>query len=292
VLSAEAAPGSDEDAAWLVEQAARIEADWVVVDGYVFSERYQGAIGDAGARLLIVDDLGQRPHPRVSLVVNQNAYADEALYAERGAGTRLLLGTDYALLRREFLDCAPRAASSGAANHILVSMGGADPAGATLGVLQALASIEDPALRVTALVGPGNTAGKRLLADNDDPRIEVRHAGRDMPQWMLWADLAISAAGTTTWEFAFLGVPTLLVVLADNQLAVARSMDEAGACIDLGWVHELEPAVLHAAVEKLRGDASARSALSRAARERVDGRGPARVVRAMQACAAEPGPPS
>jgi UDP-2,4-diacetamido-2,4,6-trideoxy-beta-L-altropyranose hydrolase len=292
VLLSDVRAGTGEDAAWVREQAARFEADWVVVDGYDFGQDFQAAVGESGVRLLVVDDLGHPPHRSVSLVVNQNAYADEALYDKRAAQTRLLLGTDYALLRREFRDCTPREPGGGVANHILVSMGGADPTNTTQIVLESLRSIEDPSLTVTVLVGPINPAGERLVAEAGDPRIEARRAGRDVPELMRAADLAISAGGTTTWELAFLGVPMLLVVLADNQLALVRSMGRAGACVNLGWYYDLEPGALREVVEGLRQDPNARGELSHRARRTVDGSGASRVVQAMRACAAGSGNPS
>ena len=99
---------------------------------------------------------------------------------------------------------------------------------------------------------------------------------------MGWADMAIAAAGTTTWELAYMGVPTLFVVLADNQEAIAAGMAADGICVDLGWYSALRPKVLAREIELLRADSSAREAMGRLGRARVDGRGARRVVNAMR----------
>lgn len=292
LLSAETEPGSREDAEWVGHQARQLQVSWVVADGYAFTEEFQEATREAGLHLLLVDDHGHCERYDADLVLNQNASADERLYKGRADHTRLLLGTDYALLRQEFLTRVNRFREAPSqARNVLVTMGGADPVDATRTVLAALRKIEDPELRAIVVIGSSNPRGERLAAEHDDPRIEIRRQVRDMPELMEWADLAIAAAGSTTWELAFMGVPTLLVVLADNQLPVARAMDSEGACVNLGWHHELTTAGLCEAVQGMRENCRGRAELARRARKKVDGRGGARVLAAMRACEPARGQP-
>jgi UDP-2,4-diacetamido-2,4,6-trideoxy-beta-L-altropyranose hydrolase len=109
-----------------------------------------------------------------------------------------------------------------------------------------------------------------------------------MAALMAGADLAIAGAGTTTWELAYMGVPTLLVVLADNQEALAAAMAEAGACVNLGWHHALREATTTAIVQALRVDAARRRQLGAVGHAKVDGQGGRRILEAMRRRLASP----
>jgi spore coat polysaccharide biosynthesis predicted glycosyltransferase SpsG len=98
---------------------------------------------------------------------------------------------------------------------------------------------------------------------------------------MQWADIAIAGAGITTYELCFMGVPTLLVTLAENQIGVARGMQEEGVCVDLGREQELDTDVMANRLRQLSGSPEERLRMSSRGREVVDGRGGARVIEAM-----------
>ncbi len=94
--------GSAEDAAQVIQIARQLQAAWVVIDGYRFTGSYQQALKDAGLGLVCIDDEATAEHYYADVILNQNLHADAGLYAKREGYTRLLLGTRYALLRREF----------------------------------------------------------------------------------------------------------------------------------------------------------------------------------------------
>ena len=95
-------PGSVQDALATVEAARSRGSDWIVLDGYHFDAQYQVAIKNSGLKLLVLDDFGALGRYVADIIVNQDPIADERLYAGREPHTRLLLGTDYTFLRREF----------------------------------------------------------------------------------------------------------------------------------------------------------------------------------------------
>lgn len=275
-------PGSADDARFVLSLHGEQPDGWVWVDGYPFDHRYQDALVDAGARCLWVDDYGHSEHYRCALVLNQNLSAREALYARRAAHTRLLLGPSYALLRPEFVAHGRRAPRvPGRADRVLVTLGGSDPVNATARVAQALSSIDDPALEARVLVGPSNPRAAELCAQFSDPRLEWLHGCDDMPALMGWAELAVAAAGSTTYELCYLGVPSLLMVLADNQREVCEAAERHGVARSLGWHHQLEPDAIVQHIQALRADADARAELSRAAQRVVDGQGPGRILQAL-----------
>ncbi|MFO0852002.1 MAG: UDP-2,4-diacetamido-2,4,6-trideoxy-beta-L-altropyranose hydrolase [Gemmataceae bacterium] len=272
------------DAAATVAVAERVGAEWVVLDGYQFGDDSQQALRDSGRRVLAIDDYGHAGRYPADLVLNQNLGADEQLYAGRGPDTKLLLGPKFALLRREFADAAGwERTTPEVARKVLVTLGGADPDNVTLAVIEALGKVRVEGLEVVVVVGGSNPhrASLEAAATRSPARIDLRVNVTDMPALMRWADVAVAAGGTTSWERATCRLPGLILVLADNQQQVAAACDEAGLSCNLGWHADVTVDRLAARLERLMIDHPARAAMADQAGSLVDGRGAKRVVRAM-----------
>lgn len=278
-----------DDMSWLADlrkqRGREDEWRWLVLDGYHFDVDYQRRLRRAGMKLLVIDDYAHLPRYDADLLLNQNA-GSERLNYQVPRETMLLLGSRYALLRREFRSVRPREKAdpaAGRAPHILVTMGGADPDNVTLKVIEALQLLELPAVRVKIIVGPANPHLARLQESvrRSELQAELLSGVQDMAPMMQWADVAITAGGSTCWELAYLGVPALIITLADNQRGVAEMMAVAGVGFDCGWHHELQPDTLARQVHELCGDQRQRLAMSRAGRALVDGQGAVRVVECM-----------
>jgi UDP-2,4-diacetamido-2,4,6-trideoxy-beta-L-altropyranose hydrolase len=280
----DAPAGSREDAGRTAEAAAAERSHAVVVDGYAFGADYQRRLKDAGLRLLFVDDHGHAGEYCADLVLNQNIDAAPGPYAKRAAHTRLLLGTRYALLRREFrTHGAWRRAIAPRVRRILVTLGGGDPDNVTLTVIRALRLLDDPALEAVVVAGGANPHLRALEEAARGARFPIRLV-RDVPEMpalMTWADLAVSAGGTTCWEMACLGLPHLVLVLADHQKAIAAGLDRAGSVVSLGEARSCSAEEIAGRLRSLGEDARARDAMSRRGRELVDGQGALRVAREL-----------
>jgi UDP-2,4-diacetamido-2,4,6-trideoxy-beta-L-altropyranose hydrolase len=279
----QAPAGSGEDAERTLALADAHGADWVVADGYRFGAVYQAQLYRAGLHQLLIDDLGNGPAYLADLVLNPNVYAHPSLYGARSPHCRLLLGTRCALLRRELRRLPPPARAVGRGRNILVAMGGADAHNLTARVLSALCQVAPGEVRVAAVAGPANPHREALhgVAARAGGCIRIEHAIQRLPALMAWADLAVAAAGGTCLELAYMGVPALLVVTADNQLRVAEGMDEAGAARNLGWHTHLGTARLGRMVMAARADGEGLARMGQAASHLVDGLGGHRVVAAM-----------
>lgn len=283
----ESAPaiGSADDAAHALAVAGALGARHAVIDGYHFGAAYQRQLKAAGLRLLMLDDNGHAEHYAADLVLNQNIHAHEGLYARREPDTELLLGTRYALLRREFWPWRDwQREVPPTARKLLVTLGGSDPDNVTLRVIQALAQVRQDDLEVRVIVGGSNPHIASLEAGGVEaaPRVTLVRDVSDMPGLMAWADVAISAAGSTCWELAFMRLPSLLIVLAENQRQIAAHMAQAGAALNLGQGGELTPARLADALLEVLGSAEQRRALMARSADLVDGAGARRVVAALQ----------
>ena len=257
---------------------------WVVLDGYHFDGVYQQRVKDTGHRLLVIDDMAYLKHYYADIVLNQNLHAGRLQYSCEPY-SRLLLGTRYALLRREFLAWRGwKREIPELARRVLVTMGGGDPENHTLKVIKALQNVEVPGLEAVIVIGASNPHAEVLEARIKQSTIPIRliRNAENMPELMAWADVAVSSAGATTWELLFLGVPTLLLVLADNQRYVAEHVESESAGRTLGWAKNISVEPLAKAVALLLKDLDWRTKAVKNARQIVDGQGAQRVVASIQ----------
>jgi UDP-2,4-diacetamido-2,4,6-trideoxy-beta-L-altropyranose hydrolase len=279
------AVGSAHDALSTTALARELGVSWIVVDGYQFDAAYQKRLKTAGAPLLFVDDYGHAEHYYADLILNQNVCADASLYDRRESYTRLLLGARYALLRREFLKLEKwHREIPQMARNVLVTLGGSDPDDVTLKVIRALENLQANDIEAVVVVGASNPQYDVLksVVLGSPIAISLRKNAQDMPSLMAWADVAISAGGSTCWELAFMGLPNLVLVLADNQRAIAERLDAAGVSINLGWHENSSPPDIVRELTKLITMAGVRAEMSRRGRQLVDGKGVNRVVKHMQ----------
>jgi len=262
--------------------AARRGPAWIVLDGYQFDPAYQRCLRTAGHRLLIIDDTAHQPAYEAEILLNQNLGA-EALAYQTSLGTKRLLGPRYALLRTEFQEWRDRRREIRVkARRLLVTLGGSDPENVTLKVIHALNQVPECEARI--VIGPSNPHTDALVhaAKLAGPECALLRDVADMPAMMGWADAAVSAAGSTCWELAFMGVPSLVVVVAENQRSVAEGLARAEAAINLGWHEDVSSSRIGQAVCALMESSPCRKALAERARPLVDGEGSNRVVAEMR----------
>lgn len=277
-------PGSLEDAQETAVLAQEHSVRWIVIDGYHFGATYQKYLKDAGFSLLVWDDNGRTMHYYADFIINQNIYAEESLYEDRESYTQLLLGTSYAVLRREFWSWRGwEREISDKAKKVLVTMGGSDPDNVTLKVIRALQQIENDDLQVAVIVGGSNAHYPSLKAAIDDDKewIQLQRNVTDMPSLMAWADMAISAAGSTCWELAFMGVPSLLLILAENQERAANYLNKYDIAVRLGFGSEIDLSTIITNTQSLVSDAHLRKEMSSRGAVLVDGFGVQRVISAL-----------
>jgi UDP-2,4-diacetamido-2,4,6-trideoxy-beta-L-altropyranose hydrolase len=238
------AEGEDWDSALLpteaqVQDAGRTiaaagEADWIVLDHYRLDARWAESL-PSRARRLVIDDLANR-RQACDLLVDQTFGRSVRDYLPfTGDHTKILAGARFAMLRPEFP--AARAAALGrretpaAPSRLLVSLGQTDVGGVTREVLESVLERLGP-IDVDVVLGP--TAGSRSWVEAlavANPRVTLHIGSRDMAGLIARADIAIGAAGTSAWERCCLGLPTVTLVLADNQRLVAGNLERAGAII-------------------------------------------------------------
>lgn len=266
---------------------ASLQPDWLVVDHYALDRRWEEALAPHHRKLLLIDDLADRPH-RCDLLLDQNLGRQPEHYAQWvPAHCQVLTGPHYALLRPEFAALRPyslqRRHAEPGLRQLLITMGGVDHPNATGQVLQALKTCALPAdCRITVVMGltaPWLQNVREMAEQMPWPSDVVVNVS-DMAQRMADSDLAIGAAGSTSWERCCLGLPTLMVVLAVNQQAGAQALEAAHAARLIGDVSDIAMQLPLAVRELI--DVNCQSRMSLAASAITAGQGVVKILKAME----------
>jgi UDP-2,4-diacetamido-2,4,6-trideoxy-beta-L-altropyranose hydrolase len=291
VVTVSAVAGSDEDAAFTNEYASGMNAEWLVVDGYTFGGEYQEQLRSRERKLLCVDDAGKCDRYIADIVLNQNLTARQGLYPNCHPDAQLLLGPSFCLLRREFtLWRKWQREILAIGRKVLVILGGSTPTELGVRVIESLAGARVEGLRAIFVVGGSSpdTAALENCAARFRERISIRHDVSNMPELMAQADIAISAAGSTCWELCLLGLPSILLDVADNQTPVATKLERRGCALYAGSGSGVRPDHLANLLKNLLASHDKRRSMSVRSRELVDGLGAERVVSAMRGTVCEP----
>lgn len=282
--------GTDQasDARDTIAAIGTCRPQWLVVDHYALDARWEGQLRRHAERILVLDDLADRPHD-CDLLLDPGIGRRRADYAALlPAHAQTLLGPEHALLRPEFRAWRPRSMARRRPpqlQQLLIAMGGVDKDNATTQVLDALDRCALPeGMAITVVLGrtaPWLPSVRARAAAMQHP-VRVLAGVDNMAELMTQSDLAIGAAGSTSWERCCLGLPTLILVLAANQQQVADALAQAGAGLSLGRVgNDAWPARLHHEITRLRQDPQLAASLSRQAAALCDGNGARRAAASL-----------
>lgn len=217
--------------------------DWLIVDHYALDQNWERALRSQARRIMVVDDLADRPHD-CDLLLDQNWFGElTALrYQERvPAECQCCLGPRYALLKPEYAQWRQqRERVDGAVRRVLVFLGGSDPSNQTLKALHALMQPDFAELAVDVVLGPNHpdVSGVKAAASIRANTI-VHQALPSLAALMVSADLMIGAGGSTTWERMCLGLPALVVSIADNQTPINTALAHDGYIQYLGEMSQV-----------------------------------------------------
>ncbi len=272
--------------------AAQPGCAWAIVDDYDAEPEFCAAFREAsGARIAIMDDLG-RPGLAADLIVNPTpGFTPEDYPSSPGVPVpRLCLGPDYALLRRQFAFARKiamtRPIASGPITHLLIAFGGVDPLNATELALTVARDLGIP--RIDIVLGRGAphlAAIVAAVASLGTASVALHIDRANMAELMAECDLVIGAPGTSTFERCALGLPSLLVGIAENQRANAAFLEKSGAAQLAGFLtNESRAAIAGELRERLRAldaDPALRQQMAERAARFCDARGVARLALAL-----------
>ena len=220
VVELTCAPRSNEDAQFVLTRNATI----VVVDGYEFSREFFAALEQADTSFAVIDDNAETNAVSPNAIINQNPHASASMYSHMQGNPKLLLGLQYAMVRKEVREVAAMNLSS-REGEVFVAMGGADFLGLTAPIVEALA---ETGLQIRVAVGHANTQRAHIqkLADQFGHVTLIEQ--QDYVSSLASAHVAILAAGSSLWEACAVGTPSIGLVVADNQFASANAAKKLG----------------------------------------------------------------
>ncbi len=285
--SAFAGVGWKQDVRETVASMAGIHLDWLVVDHYAFDARWHQEVRDAlGCRLLVVDDTADRLLCADVLLDHNWAGDHREKYAHSLAHEpRWLTGPQFALLDVAYRD-AVRYQFSPQVRSLGIFMGGTDLGGMSAQILAVCREQVGFAGLIEVVSTSANPHLSRLRAECARwPNIRLTLDLPDLAGFFARHDLQIGAGGGATWERCCIGVPTIGVAVASNQLAVIPGLQQLGAIRSARLpgtdpCRDPAPSLAQVLMELLR-DSEARERLGCAAAMLVDGRGAQRVALAL-----------
>lgn len=272
--------GTDRDVKDFIGALEKRRPQWLVVDHYGIDSSWEQKARQYCERVMIIDDLADREH-LCDVLLDQNLGKSKSDYAALVPKNSVVLcGPHFALLRREFNRCREnslRRKLSVRGNRLLINFGGVDQNNVTGSVLGALAQCPGAAdLKITVVMGANAPRLGEVEAQlgQMNLNVELLTGVSNMAEVMANADMAIGAAGATSWERCCLGLPTLLLVIAENQRTVAEALCHNGAALGIFDLKQV-PTQLCESLSRLSAQ---RASLTRHSSRLCDGRGSVRVA--------------
>tara|TARA_B100001093_G_C26789761_1_gene998431 strand:+ start:220 stop:1323 length:1104 start_codon:yes stop_codon:yes gene_type:complete len=234
------------DASQTIEIVKKDKIDWLIVDHYSLDDHWETQIKQYVDQIIVIDDLANRRHNCDILLdqtLNRDALAYDGLVTQN---VKLLCGSNYVLLRPDFFELREASLLRRKIpifKNLLVSLGGMDENNVTGTVLEILADSSLPQdLKITILLEETAPwlSSVNNLASSLPWDIKVLSSVDNVAELMMEADLAIGAGGTSCWERCSLGLPTILLVLAENQQEIARQLLYYGAVFSIDDIKNLD----------------------------------------------------
>ncbi len=262
--------------------------DWAILDDYRCQAEDEAALRTVAKKIMVIEDQPNRSHD-ADLLLDQSLERHDIEYkAKVPPGCKLVLGSEYVLLRPEFSALREKAIERRKTTHkvsqVLVSVGATDPLGLTLKILSQLeASPQSFSVKAVVSSLVPNLEAIQTLADSSARKMTLIIDTLDMAEKMLEADLAIGAAGMTTWERAALGLPSVLFQVADNQSDNIKKIIECKMAEVCTTPMALETGEFLSKFHKLFDSAEQRNRFSLEGFKRIDGLGAQKVAQKLLA---------
>jgi len=251
----------------------------LVIDGYKFEREFFEIIENSSRSFVVIDDNVETNAFAPSVVINQNPHATSEMYAHLSGEPKLLLGLQYALLRRE-VRAAVKQTKSTIAGKVFVAMGGSDFLQLTSPIVDGLKDLD---IEICVAVGPTNSQRQQI-----EETVRSIPRARMIPQSdyiteLASSSLAIIAAGSSLWEAAALGVPSIGLIVADNQVEASMSSEKIGISMSLDVRTFVGTEIVASAAINLLTESNESLAKMRTAtRHEVDELGSTRVLQALE----------
>ena len=254
--------------------------NFLLIDHYDVDSNFESSLKNIFEKIFVIDDLANRKHD-CDLLIDQNYYRDLNHRYKKliQNDTITLLGSKYAIIRPEFRNINKKTIKKNSQiKKILVSFGGSDPTNECKKALDALCSIENNQFEIVAIVGIYNNKFERLKKLYEKySNIKIYRHVNDLSQLMLNSDLFIGAGGTTTWERFYMGLPSIVTIISDDQKESIEFLSDMGHVINLGLAKNVTMKTYIQTLQKPNSDLIYNMSLNN--QKLVDGNGSNRIKR-------------
>lgn len=222
----------------IIDLQVKYKADLLITDSYDVDEKYFNKLKPYFKLTGYIDDVNNC-RMNVDFIINQNINAEDLDYSKSvNKNTKLFLGTRYCMLRSEFKEDFNRKNMKKNCLNVLLTLGGMDKEHNTIKILKEIVSID-----VNIDVTIGSAFSKELEEEivnmsKEDSNIRV-YRNAKMSSLMNTCDIAISACGSTLYELSAMKVPTIGIIIADNQELVAKKMKEKSLILNAYYMDDI-----------------------------------------------------
>ena len=210
----------------------------LVVDHYALDQRWESEMRPYTENIMVIDDLANRHHD-CDILLDQNYYKDaNNRYDGLVPGDcQKFIGPEFALLRKEFFEVRKNLRQrDGIIKNIIISFGCSDFSNETAKALSAIKQLNRPDIAVNVIIGTLNISKTKILQVSAGmPGVNFYYQTDRIAQLMDEADLAIGAGGATAWERCFLGLPSIVITTAKNQVEIVKNLQGRAAIWSLGY---------------------------------------------------------
>ena len=239
-----------EDANDTINTLCSREVAWLIVDHYALDFNWETKLRPHVKKLMVIDDLADRIH-ECNCLLDQNYVNDQTRYDHLlSARTIKLLGPKYSLLNKSFTS-VPQfdIRSSTQIERVFIFFGSSDPYNLTSTSLVALLQPDLKHLYLDVVIGSANPFKaeiKHLVEKHSNAELHIQVT--NMAEIMYSADIALGAGGITTWEGMAIGLPSIVITVADNQVAFTRDLSQDGYIQWLGTADQVNENIIYRAL--------------------------------------------
>jgi UDP-2,4-diacetamido-2,4,6-trideoxy-beta-L-altropyranose hydrolase len=226
-----------EDAEQTIHILSKVKIDWLIVDHYGIDIRWEKKIRPYTKKIMVIDDLANRNHD-CDLLLDQNLinnlkYRYKSLLPKYCS---TLLGPQYALLQEEYKDLHLGVSKRiGNTKRILVYFGDTNQNNLIEMILDAFFKLERKDINLDIVINSKSLIKKKIKQlSKKNNNIKIYSDLTSLSSLMIKADLAIGACGTTTWERCCLGLPSIVITIANHQKPIAKELNKLGSIYWLG----------------------------------------------------------
>lgn len=261
-----------------IEQAG-VRPQWLIVDHYALDRQWETILRPAVDHLMAIDDLADRPHD-CEVLLDQNFFLNlKQRYADKTPPECvMLLGPKYALLQPVYAELRAHAGPKSTVRRVFMFFGGADTENLTSRAIGAFQKLERPDIQLDVVMTNGSASYEAIQKQvSGYSNIHLHGSLPSLGPVMAMADLAVGAGGATVWERLCLGLPSVVVSLAENQKPVCKDLASAGLIRYLGFQDQADEGLILSALSDII-DSQSISDWSRRCHAVCDGEGVRRVA--------------